>query len=254
VLVYRHPIEGVQLAAKTIHDEDGDGENDDEFSYAVFNRPQNESTGGRIHLHTVNRTRVDANGDGTYTGSGDFSVTEPDDDGCSSADGDGDEDNDGILDYDDEDIDGDGTPNDFDDDMDGDGIPNAADTYPDGLSADDDYDPPTLDGGYAYNGIIDLANPAANTISVFFRVGVDVNEPVRYIIYYSTTSPIDLETAETQMFQPVGQVSPDEILSDNVTGLLEGQSYYFAVRAQDSAQPPNLDENTNEKEIHLPPW
>lgn len=254
VLVYRDPLEGVVLTAKTIHDDDGDGENDDSFSYAVFGRPRNAAEGGRVHLHTVNRTRVDIGGDGSYGSPGDYSVKEPDDDGVSTDDGDGDEDNDGILDYEDEDIDGDGTPNDFDDDRDGDGIANAADAYPDGLSPNDDYDAPTLDGGEPYGGVMDLANPAPNTITVFFPVGVDANEPVRYIIYYSTTTPIDFEMAETQTFQPVGQVSPDEILSDNVTGLLEDQTYYFAVRAQDSAQPPNVDENTNEKEVYLGPW
>lgn len=251
ILVFRNPESGdVEITSKTIHDDDGDGLNDDDFSYAMFGRPRNSQTGGQINLHLGGETRIDANGDGDFIDPADDIVTEPDDDGVSSSDGDGDEDNDGILDYEDDDIDGDGIPNGQDDDIDGDGIPNGDDEYPDGITPKDDFDPPVLDGGDSYSGVMELSQIDEDTVTVMFPVGVDdMNEPVSYIIYYSTTSPVDFNTASSQRFKPVEPVSPDEILQDNVTGLVFDQKYYFVVHAVDSAQPPNEDDNTNEMEI-----
>lgn len=253
VLVFRNYVSGrTELSAKTIHDVDGDGINDDQFSYAIFNRPRNASTGGTVHLHVFSETKVDENGDGDFTDADDYTVVEPDDDGVGTNDGDGDEDNDGKTDNVDEDIDGDDILNNQDDDIDGDGIPNGSDQYPDGITPDDDFTPPTLTGSLFYSGIMDISKLDETTVSVFFPTAIDENPPVVYNIYYSTESPIDFDTASMQKFQPTPG-SPDEIKSDNVTGLVTGQTYYFAVRAMDSAQPPNEDQNTEEMEITLVP-
>jgi hypothetical protein len=248
VLIYRQASTGdIVLVAKTIHDTDGDGVNDDSFSYSVFNRPRNETGFGVVHLHLGNETKIDGNGDGDFTDSKDRSVVEPDDDGVKSDLGDGDEDNDGLNDMNDPDIDGDGLLNAADDDIDGDGILNADDPYPDGITPLDDFTPPGLSTAFVYPGIEDVAVPEDNTATVYFAVGYDPdNPPVTYIIYYSTTSPIDFGTAPHQYFHPVGDPGADEILSDNVVGLITGQTYYFAVRVMDSAQPPNMDANTGE--------
>lgn len=253
VIIYRDQTDGtIRFRAKTIHDYDGDGINDDDFSYALYNRRRNQSAGGSIHLHSGNETRIDYNGDGDYIDADDRDVVEPDDDGIASDDGDGDEDNDGILDENDDDIDGDGILNDVDQDMDGDGVANNDDTYPDGITPNDDFSPPTLTGGDPYPGIINLIAFDEDTVSVFFPVAVDeMNEPVTYIIYYSTTSPMDFDSAYNQTFRPVGDVSGDDDLTDNATVPVTGQTWYFAVRVVDSAQPPNEDENIAEMEIEL---
>jgi hypothetical protein len=247
VLVYRDAATGaVRIASKAIHDEDGDGLNDDDFSYALFGRARNQSAGGLVHLHVGNETRVDSNGDGDHT------VVEPDDDGVASDSGDGDEDNDGIADNVDDDIDGDGIPNADDPDIDGDGLLNADDPHPNGDSPDDDYNPPGMEGSLLYSGVKEVAQIDAGTVAVYFPVGLDdKNEPVSYNIYYSTTTPIDFDSAAVQRFRPLAPVSPDEILSDNIVGLVVGQVYFFAVRAQDAAQPPNEDTNENELSLEI---
>jgi len=251
VLVFRNPDSGdVEVTSKTIHDGDADGMNDDDFSYAMFGRPRNQQTGGQIHLHLGEETRIDGNGDGDFNDPEDENINEPDDDGVPSDEGDGDEDNDGIPDNVDDDIDGDGIPNGQDDDIDGDGIPNADDSNPDGITPNDDFDPPTLDGGEPYSGVMELSQIDEDTVTVMFPAAVDeMNEPVSYIIYYSTTSPVDIATAARQRFTPIGPVSPDDILQDNVTGLVFDQKYNFVVHAIDSAQPPNEDDNTEETGI-----
>lgn len=254
VLVFRNPeTHNVEICSKTIHDDDGNGLNDDNFSYALFGRPRNQGVGGRVHLHHGNETRIDANGDGDFLDPDDKIVVEPDDDGVPSDNGDGDEDNDGIPDNEDDDIDGDGVPNVSDNDIDGDGLANADDPYPNGITPDDDFNPPGLEGDLIYSGIMELSNIDGGA-SVFFPVAIDdMNDPVTYNIYYSTTTPIDFDTANLQRFRPLTPVAPDDILSDNVIGLVIGQTYYFAVRAQDSAQPPNEDDNINELFIEIQP-
>ena len=248
ILVYRAPLSGdVKISSKTIHDNDNDGMNDDDFSYALFGRPRNTGTGGLIHFHADGITHVDTNGDGVF----DSTVTEADDDGVSSSEGDGDEDNDGERDDVDLDIDGDGIINSQDEDIDGDGLMNEVDPFPNGTSPEDDYDPPTLPGPIAYTGIIDLEQIDTDTVTVFFKPAEDISEPVRYNIYWSTTSPIDFSTAYRQMFTPLQKPTPDQILQDNVIGLSPDITYYFTVRAQDSAQPPNEDTNSNEFDIVL---
>ncbi len=69
--------------------------------------------------------------------------------------------------------------------------------------------------------------------------------PVKYNIYYSTTSPIDFETA-TKLTDVPAVVGTDYDWEYYVTGLTNGVTYYFAVRAEDSAVPPNEDSNTVE--------
>lgn len=251
-LIYRHTSTGnIFIVAKTIHDGDNNGLNDDSFSYSVFNRQANEATGGRVHLHLGNETKVDANGDGDFLDVNDKSVIEPDDDGVASGQGDGDEDNDGLLDNVDPDIDGDEIGNAGDEDMDGDGMPNQDDPYPNGITPDDDFVAPGLAGWLSYPGIQDLRVLNENSVRVSFAAAVeDKNPPVTYVIYYSTTTPIDFETASKKVFRPVAG-GDEETLSCDISGLVTGQTYYFAVRAMDSAQPPNMDKNTNEMGIKV---
>ncbi len=255
VLVYRNVGTGnVLVTSKTIHDPGLDGVNDDIFSYALFARPRNQAIGGVVHLHLYNETLIDANGDGDFLDADDDTIIEPDDDGVASDAGDGDEDNDGLLDNVDDDIDGDDIPNASDPDIDGDGLANADDPYPDGITPQDDFNPPGMMGSLLFSGVKELALLDEHTVTVFFPVALDdKHEPVTYNIYYSTTSPIDFATASRQRFRPLGEVSPDQILSDNVTGLVTGQTYFFVVRSQDSAQPPNEDTNTTELSIEVKP-
>ena len=179
-------------------------------------------------------------------------VIEPDDDGISSDAGDGDEDNDGIIDSDDDDIDGDNIENADDPDIDGDGIPNADDSFPNGITTNDDLEPPTLFGGEVYTGISNLLLLESDTVTVYFPTATDeFSEPVTYVIYYSTTSPIDFDTAYSQSFQPLGTPSGDDDLTDNVTVPVTGQTYYFTVHVKDSAQPPNEDWNREEMSIEV---
>ncbi len=254
-LVSRNPLTGtVEISAKTIHDSDGDGSNDDLFSLAVYGRPRNFNTGGVIIRHEGNTSYVDNNGDGDVNDPGDETITEPDDDGISSDAGDGDEDNDGIPDNADDDIDGDGIPNDEDPDIDGDGIPNESDTYPDGITPNDDFTPPHYGTGEPYPGIDNLAQIDTDTITVTFWRAHDnltADEDISYNIYYSTTSPINFDTAERQRFRPINPDTPDDRYNDNITALITGQIYYVAVRAMDAAQPPNEDTNTVEMEIYI---
>jgi len=243
VLIKRNPANGViEISSKTIHDGNGDGINDDGFSYAMFGRPRNESRGGVVHLHVDGVTRIDANGDGDFTDLGDRTITEADDDGVPSSEGDGDEDNDGELDFDDADIDGDDIPNSSDPDIDGDGIPNSQDDTPNGTSPNDDYDPPYVAEPGDYPGVSYLQNLGTGEVAVHFPKAVDdLSEPVMYIIYYSTTLPIDYKTADFIRFMPVPP--GDEDLQADVVGLTSDEEYHFAVRVQDSAQPPNMDFN-----------
>jgi len=250
VLVFRQNGQ-VVVNGKTIHDSDGNEQNDDDFSIALFGRPQNQSRGGSVHIHANGVTQVDGNGDGDFNDPEDYQVTEPDDDGISSDNGDGDEDNDGIIDPNDSDIDGDTIPNVQDDDIDGDGILNGSDPYPEGDSPNDDFSSPEADGGGTYQGILDLAPIDSQSISVFFQDAMDENEPVTYFIYFSTEDPIDYETAAYQMFLPTQQDSPDDVYSDNIINLVQGNTYFVSVRAQDAAQPPNMDDNTNMLSITL---
>lgn len=247
ILVFQNSATGkVMISAKTIHDSDMDGLNDDTFSYSLFNRPRNSISGGVIHLHALNETAIDANGDGDFIDSMDRIIIEPDDDGFKSDDGDGDEDNDGLSDIVDPDIDGDGIFNENDPDIDGDGINNADDQYPNGITPNDDYSPPGISNGLVYPGIKEISILESGTVSVFFPVAFeDKNPPVTYIIYFSTTSPVNFENCSKRYFRPVGN-SIDGVLSANITGLVAGLSYYFSVRVMDSAQPPNIDNNIRE--------
>jgi hypothetical protein len=250
-LIYRYPATGnIVFTAKTINDSDGDGINDDSFSYEIFNRPRDVLSGGVVHLHDGNETHIDANGDGDFIDTEDSAVVEPDDDGVKSDAGDGDEDNDGITDDIDGDIDGDGIPNETDPDIDSDGLLNASDPYPAGVTPLDDFAAPGLFTGLIYTGIEDVDQIAAGQVSVFFPAATDdKHNPVTYLIYYSSTSPISFTSANRKLFRPVGGGSPDQLLSMNITGLLTGQTYTFAVRVMDSAQPPNIDKNVRIKEL-----
>jgi len=62
--------------------------------------------------------------------------------------------------------------------------------------------------------------------------------PVSYTLYYSTESPINFETA----YAVEDATSPWTSVQ-----LVDGTEYYFAVRAKDSADPPNVEGNTEVK-------
>jgi hypothetical protein len=255
VVVYHDQASAaIRLISKTIHDSNSDGLNDDDFSYAVYSRPWNSAVGGVVHLHLDGETRIDKNGDGDFLDSDDRIVIEPDDDGIASDDGDNDEDNDGIVDINDDDIDGDGTENASDSDMDGDGIADVDDDYPRGITPDDDFEPPTLTDGEPYTGVADLALISEDTVTVYFPPAVDdKHEPVTYLIYYSTTSPVDPDTAYRKAFRPAeGSLTGDDLLTKNISVPTTGLTYYFAVHVIDSAQPPNMDTNEEEMEIEVP--
>ena len=253
-VVYTNPDTSiVEITGKTIHDGDSDNEPDDQFSLAIYGRPADFNTQGMIILHNGSTTNVDSNGDGDYLDPGDKSITEPDDDGISSDEGDGDEDNDGIRDPDDPDIDGDGIPNEDDPDIDGDGIPNGSDPYPDGITPNDDFEPPYKDVDVPYTGVDTLVQIETDVIEVVFPRAFDSqSEPVTYNIYYSTTSPIDFDTAMKQSFKPLNPDTPDGFYHDNLL-VVPDQVYYVVVRAMDAAQPPNEDTNTSQMDIYVDP-
>ena len=61
--------------------------------------------------------------------------------------------------------------------------------------------------------------------------------PVSYNLYYSAETPLDFVSAAKIENATSPWTSPQ---------LVNGQEYYFAVRAQDSATVPNEDQNTSE--------
>ena len=82
------------------------------------------------------------------------------------------------------------------------------------------------------------------TVTVEWAEAVDeehppapASPPVTYSVYYSAETPLDFDSA-TRIEDAISPWTSPQ--------LAEGQEYYFAVRAQDSADPPNEDQNTNE--------
>jgi len=105
-----------------------------------------------------------------------------------------------------------------------------------------DVTPPTWDTTV---GITAATANADGTIAVLFGTATDMavppapaSPPVSYTVYYSTQTPMDFEMASR-----VGSLDASPWISPV---LLPGQTYYFAVRAQDSATPPNEESNTTE--------
>lgn len=83
---------------------------------------------------------------------------------------------------------------------------------------------------------VQSAIPADKRVTVSWNSATDAQSPpVKYNLYYSTSSPaID------------GTKTPNVSSPHTVSGLTNGQEYHFSVRAEDSATPPNEDSNTVE--------
>jgi hypothetical protein len=272
--VFKDNDEGKEsVYAKSVHNNAGLPVNTDDFSIAIFGRPRSGSTGGMTILHQDGKTFIDNNGDGDFIDDDDLILDEADDDGIPSSAGDGDEDNDGITDIneqdDADDLDGDGLPNSSDDDDDGDNIPDSTDSTPRGITEFDDFEPPTLidpNGeweGDPYTGIADVqpvwlnpeqTEPDLGKVRVFFYGAEDEkNDDISYKIFYDENE-IDFNNSPYELFNPqIGIITdPDELYDYELTGLTPGETYYFAVRALDSAPPPNEDTNENMLSLELP--
>jgi hypothetical protein len=95
-----------------------------------------------------------------------------------------------------------------------------------------DATPPTWDTTVGIQSATDTGNGGEVTVTYGTASDAD-SSPVKYNVYYRTSSPA---TGGTKL-SDVGS-SPY-----TVTGLTNGQSYYFMVRVEDSATPPNEDVN-----------
>ena len=272
--VFKDDPDGKQAVyAKSVHNDSGVPANTDDFSLAIFGRPRANAAGGVIVLHKDGQTFTDKIGDGDFTDSEDVILYEADDDGISSAAGDGDEDNDGITDNheqgDNDDLDGDAIANGTDTDDDGDGILDSADSTPRGITSLDDFiapaliDPTGAFQGAAYTGIADVqplwldaeqTQPDLGKVRLFFPGAEDkMNNDISYRIYYMKNS-FSFSSALYVVFHPVvGKITdPEELYDFEIDGLSPGDTYYFAVRALDSAQPPNEDANETNLNLELP--
>lgn len=105
-----------------------------------------------------------------------------------------------------------------------------------------DTTPPVWDDTVGITGAI--ANEDGS-VTVEFGTATDLavppapaSPPVTYAVYYSTESPIDFGAAAK-----VTGVAGSPWTSIPLIG---GRTYFFAVRAMDSAEPPNEDSNSNE--------
>jgi hypothetical protein len=95
--------------------------------------------------------------------------------------------------------------------------------------------PPTWDTTVGIQSATDTGNGGEVTVTYGTATDAD-SPPVKYNVYFSTSSPA---TGGTKVSN-VGS-SPY-----TVTGLTNGQLYFFSVRAEDSATPENEDTNTVE--------
>ena len=96
-------------------------------------------------------------------------------------------------------------------------------------------------------GVVEAVANSDGTITVSWGgatdvapVGVLPHPPVSFTIYWSTISPVDYENAAFAEQVTSPWTSPQ---------LLDGQTYYFAVRAHDSMTPPNQEQNAVEAEV-----
>jgi len=102
-------------------------------------------------------------------------------------------------------------------------------------SKEADTTPPTWDTTVGIQSATDTGK--GGQVEVTYGTATDAGSPpVKYNVYYSTSSPA---TAGTKLSNVCS--SPY-----TVTGLTNGLPYYFSVRAEDSATPPNEDTNTVE--------
>ena len=109
--------------------------------------------------------------------------------------------------------------------------------YVDYTPSTPDTTPPTWDTTIGIQSATDTGN--GGEVMVTYGTATDADSPpVKYNVYYNTSSPAT-GTGCTE----ISDVGPSPY---TVTGLTNGQQYYFAVRAEDSATPPNEDTNTVE--------
>jgi hypothetical protein len=98
-----------------------------------------------------------------------------------------------------------------------------------------DTDPPVFGG---ITGAADAATDGEVTLS--WSAATDASPPITYNIYWSTTSG-------GQNFGAAPQATSSNSTGDTVSGLTNGQIYYFVVRAEDSASTPNESANLQEQ-------
>ncbi len=98
-----------------------------------------------------------------------------------------------------------------------------------------DTTPPVWQQG---DGIKSVA-PDDSYVAITWYAAIDAaSNPVSYLVYYVTDDQ-DFD------WNSPNDVFPSGVTSTNVTGLTNDQRYKFAVRAQDSAEPPNMTTNVN---------
>jgi hypothetical protein len=102
-----------------------------------------------------------------------------------------------------------------------------------------DYDPPVWLGA---EGVQSASVVGDNLVDVSFGTAQDTSDPVTYNVYFSTTTPVDVDTA-----QKLGGFLESPARIDAVRGAAD---YYFVVRAQDFAG--NEEENTVETHVFVP--
>jgi len=73
---------------------------------------------------------------------------------------------------------------------------------------------------------IQSTKPGDGTVTVTYGVATDIDLPIHYNVYYSETTPIDFGTANVEIDNDGSPYT--------VTGLTNGLTYHFAVRAEDS--------------------
>ena len=103
------------------------------------------------------------------------------------------------------------------------------------IAGPSDITPPIWDTTVGITSAADTGNGGEVTVTYGAAADAD-SPPVKYNVYYSTSSPA---TGGTKL----SDVGPSPY---TVTGLMNGQLYYFSVRVEDSAAPPNEDTNTVE--------
>ena len=79
--------------------------------------------------------------------------------------------------------------------------------------------------------------PGSGTVTVTYGTATDIDLPVHYNIYWDDTTPINFGTADMEQDFDGSPYT--------VEGLVNGQTYYFAVRAEDAGN----DEETNTVEL-----
>lgn len=102
-----------------------------------------------------------------------------------------------------------------------------------------DVDPPVWDDTVGITG----AGSGIGKATISWGPATDaLSPPVNYVVYYNQGTTVDFGAADTV------EVSAPAV-NTVVTGLTDGIGYAFAVRAKDSAVPPNEEDNTNEMTV-----